>query len=78
LSYAWVPGRTMDVLAARRRATLHVVPPETSSQNAQGCADGGRRRDNADGVEVLLAGRRAQPSRHGHVDNAEETAHQRW
>jgi hypothetical protein len=71
-------GRTMDGLAVRRRVTLLVVASLTSSQAARDALMAAARRDNADGVDVLRADRRAQPSRRGRVDGAEETAVQRW
>ena len=52
---------TVDVLAARQRVTLLVVPPETSVQAAHDALMTAGHRGNTDDVEALLKSRRFVP-----------------
>jgi hypothetical protein len=52
---------TVDVLAARERVTLLVVPPELPAQAAHAALMTAGQRDNTDDVESLLASRRFIP-----------------
>jgi Family of unknown function (DUF5994) len=52
---------TVDVLAARQRVTLLVVPPETPAQAAHDALMTAGQRGNIDDVEALLKSRRFVP-----------------
>jgi Family of unknown function (DUF5994) len=52
---------TVDVLAARQRVTLLVVPPQTSAQAAHDALMTAGQRGNTDDVEALLNSRRFVP-----------------
>ncbi len=69
-------GRTMDVLAVRRRVTLLVVASVTSSQAARDALWGLVVTTQTALTGCVPAG--AQPSRRGRVGGAEESAVQRW
>ena len=75
---------TVDVLAARQRVTLLVVPPETSVQAAHDALMTAGHRRNTDDVEALLKSRRFVPrivrSAGAPVASEDETesSQQRW
>ena len=52
---------TVDVLGARRRLTLLVVPPETEPAAAQAALAAAGREGNVDDVAALLSGAGAPP-----------------
>jgi hypothetical protein len=54
-------AKTVDVLAARQRVTLLVVPPETPAQAAHDALMTAGHRSNTDDVEALLNSRRVVP-----------------
>ena len=49
---------TVDVIGARRRLTLLIVPPETEPRAAEDALATASRDGNTDGVDALLAGAR--------------------
>ena len=71
---------TVDVLGARQRVTLLVVPPETSSQAAHEALMSAGRRANTDDVEALLMSRRIirRAGRDAAAEDEAESAQQRW
>ena len=79
---------TVDVLAARQRVTLLVVPPETSAQAAHEALMTAGRRGNTDDVQALLGSRRCGPPIVGGTgtqtvarvvaQDEAESAQQRW
>jgi hypothetical protein len=72
---------TVDVLAARQRVTLLVVPPELPAQAAHAALMLAGQRGNTDDVESLLASRRFIPqivSRTAGAETEAEAAQQRW
>jgi hypothetical protein len=75
---------TVDVLAARQRVTLLVVPPQTSSQTAHEALMSAGRRGNTDDVEALLKSRRfarrivRRAERDAPAEDEAESAQQRW
>jgi Family of unknown function (DUF5994) len=74
---------TVDVLAARQRVTLLVVPPQTSSKTAHEALMSAGHRGSTDDVEALLKPRRSarrivrRAGRAAAEDEA-ESAQQRW
>jgi Family of unknown function (DUF5994) len=71
---------TVDVLTARQRVTLLVVPPELPAQAAHAALMAAGQRGNTDDVESLLAPRRFIPQivSSTATDAAAEAAQQRW
>jgi Family of unknown function (DUF5994) len=75
---------TVDVLAARQRVTLLVVPPQTSSQTAHEALMSAGHRGNTDDVEALLKSRRfarrivRRAGRDAAAEDEAEAALQRW
>lgn len=75
---------TVDVLGTRRRVTLLVVPPETSSPTAHDVLMSAGQRGGTDDVEALLMSRRfarrivRRPGRDGAAEREAESAQQRW
>jgi hypothetical protein len=75
---------TVDVLAARQRVTLLVVPPETSVQAAHDALMTAGHRGNTDDVEALLKSGRLVPRIVGSAgadavaQDEAESAQQRW
>jgi len=76
---------TVDVLAARQRVTLLVVPPQTSSQTAHEALMSAGHRGSTDDVEALLSSRRfarrilRRSGRDAAAEDDEaESAQQRW
>jgi Family of unknown function (DUF5994) len=75
---------TVDVLAARQRVTLLVVPPQTSSQTAHEVLMLAGHRGNTNDVEALLTSRRfarrilRRGGRDAAAEDEAESAQQRW
>jgi hypothetical protein len=71
---------TVDVLAARQRVTLLVVPPQTSSQSAHEALMSAGRRGGTDDIEELLMPRRIvrRAGRDAAAEDEAESAQQRW
>jgi Family of unknown function (DUF5994) len=75
---------TVDVLAARQRVTLLVVPPETSAPAAHDALMTAGHRGNTDNVEALLESRRIVPrivrsaGASAASEDEAESAQQRW
>jgi hypothetical protein len=75
---------TVDVIAARQRVTLLVVPPQTSSQAAHEALMSAGHRDNTDDIEALFTSRRFArrivrlPGRAAAAEDEAESAQQRW
>jgi len=68
----------VDVIAARDRVTLLVVPPEASAQTAHAALMAAGQRGNADDVETLLRSSSGHPARLGSVGGEAEAAQRRW
>jgi hypothetical protein len=69
---------TVDVIAARGRVTLLVVPPEASAQTVQAARMAAGQGGNTDDVETLLRSSSGHPAGLGHVGGEAEAAQQRW
>jgi hypothetical protein len=74
-------ANTVDVLAARQRVTLLVVPPQTSSQAAHEAMMSAGHRGNTDDIEALFtsAGSIVRlPGRAAAAEDEAESEQQRW
>jgi hypothetical protein len=71
-------ANTVDVLAAKQRITLLVVPPEASAQTAHAALMTAGLRGNTDDVETLLRSDPITPQVLDSAGGEEEAAHQRW
>jgi hypothetical protein len=69
---------TVDVLAALRRVTLLVVPPEALAQTAHAALMAAGHRGNTDDLETLLRARPLTPRILRSAGSDEEAAQQRW
>src|SRR5690349_6885514 len=69
---------TMDVLGARQRVTLLVVPPEESAPAAHAALMAAGHRGNTDHVEALLRSVRTTSAVLDSADAEAEAAQQRW
>jgi hypothetical protein len=69
---------TVDVLGARQRVTLLVVPPEASAPTAQAALMTAGHRGNTDHVEALLRSVRITSQVLDSADTEAEAAQQRW
>jgi hypothetical protein len=67
---------TIEVLSARRRITLLVVPPATTPERAHASLMAAGRRAGTDRVDALLLADVAGPT--GDAGDADEVAWQRW
>ena len=71
-------ANTIDVLAARQRITLLVVPPGTSVQTAHAALMAAGHRGNTTDVETLLRSRPLAPPALRRANRETESAQQRW
>jgi hypothetical protein len=76
--YRAQPAHTVDVLAASRRVTLLVVPPEAPAQTAHAVLMAAGHRGNTDDVETLLSSRPPVRRILRSVGGQEQVARQRW